>query len=256
MPYLFASDQKQHAMYPFQSFLVLTVTGLLGIAVGIVPVSGQGVKAGLGESGNVGRPYAAQREDQRAPLFLEERMNRINALPLPGSAESPASGPWMYASYLTGQPGAVFTAAAFDVVLLQALSFGKIRIGPGGGELVVQPSGAVASGGDIVSLGGMPLPAIFEITTDSLRWLEVLLPGALHLEAPGAPHLIAKPLTDQGRQHFIVELKPRPHQNRLRIGGALQLLPGREAVASDFSGSMEILFRPLAHPFPTGISPR
>lgn len=214
----------------------------------LIALPGQCQDAGLEEHIGTGR-FRGNLWEERSMQLSWERMDGIKSQSVPNTVEEGRRNSRIRPLDIFEQKELLFASPAFEVILLQHLTFGKFRAGPGGGDLVVQPSGVFQTRGDIISLGGTPTPAIFEITTNRLQWLEVLLPGSVHLGASGEGYLSARPFTDFGHGRFILELKPRPHKNYLQVGGELQLISCCEPKAGDFSGSMQIIFRPLTNPF-------
>ena len=136
---------------------------------------------------------------------------------------------------------------SFEAILVQDMSFGNFQAGPGGGGIFLEPSGAIQTKGSIAILDRRLRPAIFQISTDSVRLLEVWLPEAFNLENGGDSHiLVVRPFTDLGTGRFFIELRPRPHLNFLHIGGELTVMPpGTSGKAGRFSSAFRIEFVPL-----------
>lgn len=139
------------------------------------------------------------------------------------------------------------TKPSFEAVLVQEMSFGGFRVGAGEAEIFLNPSGTVQTRGHIAVLDHQMRPAVFQITTDSLRLLEVRLPESFHLQSGvGVGPLAVRPFTEYGTGRFVMELLPRPQINILRIGGALTI-PALEnkARSGEFSSPFRIEFIPL-----------
>jgi hypothetical protein len=136
---------------------------------------------------------------------------------------------------------------AFEAVLVQDMSFGDFRVGPGAGGISLDPSGTIQTRGNIAVLDRRMRPAVFQITTDSVRLLEVQLPDVFYLQSrEGAEPLAVRPITVYGSGRFLMELRPRPVVNMLRIGGELTILPlANKAQPGEFSAAFQIAFVPV-----------
>lgn len=139
------------------------------------------------------------------------------------------------------------TSSPFEAILVQDMSFGDFRIRTGEGGISLSPSGAIQTMGSIDILDRRMRPAVFQITTDSLRFLEVWLPEVFYLQSEGgAPPLAVRPVTAHGSGRFLMELQPRPAVNMLRIGGELTILSVANKVQpGEFSAAFQIVFIPL-----------
>lgn len=139
------------------------------------------------------------------------------------------------------------TKPAFEVVLVQDMSFGDFRVGAGEGGISLDPSGAIQTWGSVAVLDRRMRPAVFQISTDSIRLLEVRLPEAFFLQSgSGVQVLSVRPFSEYGSGRFLIALRPRPYLNILRIGGELSILPlAEKGQAGIFSSDFRIEFFPL-----------
>lgn len=139
------------------------------------------------------------------------------------------------------------TKPAFEAVLVQDMSFGDFRVGAGEGGISLDPSGAIQTRGSVAVLNRRMRPAVFQISTDSMRLLEVRLPAFFHLQSgSGIQALVVRPFTEYGSGRFLIALRPRPYLNILRIGGELTVLPlAEKGQAGIFSSDFRIEFFPL-----------
>ena len=156
-------------------------------------------------------------------------------------------GPLLRTSGAFAIMGGNSTKPSFEAVLVQEMSFGGFRVHAGEAEIILSPSGTVQTRGHIAVMDRQMRPAVFQITTDSLRLLEVRLPDAFNLQSEmGVGFLAVRPFTEYGTGRFIMELLPRPQLNILRIGGVLTI-PSLEnkARSGDFSAPFRIEFIPL-----------
>ena len=172
-------------------------------------------------------------------LFIQRLPDKVFAAPYPKRL------PYAIGSFPSIEGNSVHSA--FEVVLVQDMSFGDFRVGTGEGGISLSPSGAIQIHGSIAVLDRRMRPAVFQITTDSVRLLEVQLPDVFYLQSrEGAEPLAVRPITVYGSGRFLMELRPRPEVNMLRIGGELTILsPATKAPSGEFSAAFRIAFIPV-----------